>query len=335
MKPTTIKDIAKALNINPSTVSRGLKRHTDISEDMIQRIHETAQLMNYLPNQLAAGFRNHHSKLIALILPDINMYYFPAVIKTITNQLKEQGYNLIMLHSNEDVEREKENVAICRVLNIEGVLACLTYDTEDHHHFDTLSRYGIPLVYFDKIPTQSVHQSVTFDDVSIAQRAIEYLIATQAKRIVAIMGNSNLSITQRRQMGCFKAINNKPEAPTLQFIYANNTQQAKEKLLQNLLNPFDSIFCMSDEILAGVMQAAHLLQWDIPNKVQIIAISDGDTPYYFQPNITFIKTSGQEIAQKACSELLKMIKEKNAQLNASTVLYADLIINGSTRAPLP
>lgn len=330
MKPTTIKDIAKALGINPSTVSRGLKKHPDISEEMQQRIEETAKLLNYHPNQLAISFRNQHSKLLGLIIPDIPMFYFPGVIKAVMTEVKKEGYNLIVLQSNEELEREIENVAICKQMNVEGLLVCITKNTQTYQHFEALEQIGIPVVYFDKTPTQMVNHSVTFDDISVAQTAIRHLLACKAKKILCVLGNENLSITQKRQKGCQNVMLNQTDAKIVGLVYANNPEEAKNWVNTFAKGSFDAVFCMSDEVLTGTMQALHEQAIEIPSEVQVIAVSDGVIPYYYQPNTTFVKTSGFEIGETACLELLRLIKEKATEKVRNLIQATPLVLNQST-----
>ena len=84
----TIKDIAKLLEVNPSTVSRALKDHPDISVSMKERIQQVAKDLGYQPNYQAIRFRQNKSGLIGLIIPEMGMFFFPAVVKAIEEIVK-------------------------------------------------------------------------------------------------------------------------------------------------------------------------------------------------------------------------------------------------------
>ena len=83
MGRVTIKDIAKKLNINASTVSRALRDHVDVSEEMKVKVKKLAEKMGYHPNQMAISLRNGHSKTIGLIIPEISMFFFFFIIKAV------------------------------------------------------------------------------------------------------------------------------------------------------------------------------------------------------------------------------------------------------------
>jgi DNA-binding LacI/PurR family transcriptional regulator len=72
----TIKDIARELKISPSTVSRALKNHPDISEETKKAVNELAQKSNYQPNAVALSLKQRRSNTIGVIIPEIVHYFF-------------------------------------------------------------------------------------------------------------------------------------------------------------------------------------------------------------------------------------------------------------------
>ena len=81
MKRATIKDIAKALDVNPSTVSRALSDHPDISAAVKRAVKEMAAQLHYHPNHLAINLRKRRSRLIGLIIPEISMFFSLLLLK--------------------------------------------------------------------------------------------------------------------------------------------------------------------------------------------------------------------------------------------------------------
>jgi len=69
----------------------------------------------------------------------------------------------------------------------------------------------------------------------------------------------------------------------------------------------DAIFCMSDEILIGVMKAVQTLQLRVPADIGIIAISEGQVPTFYYPQITYIETSGFKLAKSAFVKMMACI----------------------------
>ena len=102
----TIKDIARELGISPSTVSRALKDHPDISQETKRLVNELAAKYNYKPNIIALSLRNQRSNVIGVIIPEIVHYFFSSVISGIEEVANEHGYSVMISQSAEDYNRE-------------------------------------------------------------------------------------------------------------------------------------------------------------------------------------------------------------------------------------
>ena len=93
----TIKDLANFLKVSPSTVSRALNNHPDISIEVRQRVQQLAEELQFKPNSFAANFIKKQSKLIAVVLPKIYRSFIPDVIEGITKTLKQNNYQTLIL----------------------------------------------------------------------------------------------------------------------------------------------------------------------------------------------------------------------------------------------
>ena len=178
----TIKDIAKLLKISPSTVSRALKDHPDISLETIEQVKRVAEDLGYAPNYQAINFRKQESRIIGVILPDMNMFFFPSIIQAIEAEISNRGYHLIVLHSNDLLEREKQNVNICRNFGIDGLLVSLSSETRNVDHFKTIAQKGIPIVYFDRVLENDAIPQIIIRDELVAEKAVTHLISRGRKK---------------------------------------------------------------------------------------------------------------------------------------------------------
>ena len=112
--PITIKDIADAMGVSISTVSRALKDNPDISESRRKAIQEYAREHRYQPNTLATTLRSSRgarSKLIGVILPQFTHYYFSCILTGIEETCSKHGYQIIVAQSGDSYEREREIIA--------------------------------------------------------------------------------------------------------------------------------------------------------------------------------------------------------------------------------
>jgi LacI family transcriptional regulator len=96
----TLKDIAQQIGLSAATISRALADHPDISGETKQRVREAAQAMSYIPNYRARYLRAKHSRLIALIVPEMNMFFVPSMITGINHVVQQNDYSLIVFQSD-------------------------------------------------------------------------------------------------------------------------------------------------------------------------------------------------------------------------------------------
>ena len=160
----TIKDIARALNVSPSTVSRALKDNPDISQETRNLIHAYAREHNYKPNVLAVNLRASRSNTIGVIVPQLVHHFFSCVLSGIEKAAAEAGYNILVAQSNESYEQEVKIVHSFLAARVCGVIASLAKDTSQYDHYQDLLNNNIPIVFYDRICTGLKTERVVVDD---------------------------------------------------------------------------------------------------------------------------------------------------------------------------
>ena len=333
MARITIKDIARLLEISPSTVSRALKDHPDISIGTRDAVKKVASELGYSPNIQAINFRKRESKLIGLILPDMNMFFFPSVIQAIELEVRERGYHLIVLHSNDKLEREIENVDICQNFGVDGLLVSVSKETNNIDHFAEIREQHVPVVFFDKVIENKESSMVIIMDEEVAEKAVGHLIDRGRRRICGLFGNPNLTISKHRYIGFKRALeSNGLQLPAEYGIFANDLRRAKAAIYDLLQSnsPPDAIFAMSDELLVGTMEAVNECKFVVPEDISVISISDGHAPYFFHPPVTYVEHSGARVGRAAVDLLFNQIEQKQQLSPKRVVLPTHLVVQGST-----
>ncbi len=306
----TLKNISEMLQISISTVSRALKDHPDIAESTKKKVRELAEMMDYEPNAFAVYLRTNNSKLLGLIVPEISDYFYHSFIASAEEEARSLGYSLMILQSGNHPETEAANIRLCKLNRVAGILIALSSgDAQDLGPFERLEESGIPVVFFDKVPDEKGFSTVTVADEAAGTMAAEALLRKPRKKILAIFGESTLSITRKRQRAFTNTCKKIAPKTPVKIIHAHNRQQAFDSTLQILSRGegTDGLFCMSDEILSGAMKAVHRLQIDVPAKLGIVCISNGFIPGLFHPEITYVETSGAQLGRRAFRAMLDRI----------------------------
>lgn len=328
MKRITIKDIAKLVGVDVSTVSRALKDHSGISTKTKQKIKDVAEELGYFPNQQAIHFRQRRSKLIGLILPELGRFFFPDLIRAIEEIAYTKGYTFITFQSNDLLEKEQNCVKLCRNFGVDGLLVCLSKETHDTEHFAQLHHYDIPVVFVDKILPNQQGATVSIDDVQTAFIAIRHLIGKNYRRIAGIFGSKNLAITQQRLAGYRAALakyNLSYDENLCCFIEELNTTDNNFTRLWQIEPRPDALFIMSDELLSAVIPSIYAHQIRIPSDLAVICISNGYLPYHINPAITHIRHSGYQLGQTAMNLLLNWIEHPTTSSQQNILLDTYLV----------
>lgn len=310
MKPeVTLKKLADMLHLSISTVSRALKDHQDISQETRVKVKELAEVLEYEPNTYAINLRTNNSKEFGIIIPSISNYFYHSFISSVEEEARHHGYSVIILASNDDPVIEQENLKKCKQNRVSGVFVSITSQTENIGHFLKLEDQHIPVIFFDKVPADETCNKVCVADGLAASMAAEALLLKKKKLVLSIFGNKNMSITKRRVKSYQDTFKKYDSETQLWIHHACSSEEATsitEEAFSKNIQP-DAVFCMSDEILAGTMKAAQKLRLKIPDKVGIIAISDGYLPKLYYPEITYTETSGHKLGKMAFSRMIACI----------------------------
>src|SRR5690554_6259564 len=194
----TIKDIARLLDISPSTVSRALKDHPDISKATIEKVKQVAKEMNYRPNPIALSLKSRESNVIGVVVPEIVHYFFSSVISGIENVAQEHGYSVMFSQSSEDFKKEAEVCNTFRNSIIDGLLISVSKTTNDYTHLQKLSDEGVPVVFFDRMIEGMDTDKVLINDYEGAFQATQYLIVEGRRRILHFAGPQSRLIGTNR-----------------------------------------------------------------------------------------------------------------------------------------
>lgn len=330
----TIKDIARALNISPSTVSRALKNHPDISQDTKNAVNKYAKDFNYKPNTLALSLRMSKNNTIGVIVPEIIHYFFSSILSGIEQIANKEGYNVIICQSSENYEKEVRNAEALIATRVSGVLACLSKHTTNYDHFQEIIDSDIPLVFFDRICIGINTDRVVVDDYVGAFAAVEYLIQTGCKRIAFYSSPLHLEISKNRKNGYLDALRKYGLTVDESLIRVCDTREEAIIITPEILdrpNRPDGFFAINDHCAAGILYAVKLAKLRVPYDIAIMGFSDGELAKACDPMLSTVEQHGYEMGLNAASLLLDKINGVTHGQYTNKIVKTNLIIRGTTR----
>ena len=329
MQKSTLKKLSQTLGISISTVSRALKNHPDISEATKVKVRELAELMEYEPNSQAVQLRTQKSNVLGILVPMIDNFFYDSFISAVEEEASRFGYTVLIMQSRDDVKVETSILDIFRRNGVMGLFVALSIGTENMSPYTKLISLGIPVIFYDRVPEETGFLTVCMADEDAARIAAETIIEKNKKKVLALFGHPNLSISKIRQrsfMETFKRLSPKtPIATDFPESSAMSTVVALDALTSD--NPPDVIFCMGDLILIGVMKAIHHLNLKVPSEVAIVSISNGLIPSMYNPVITYVETSGSKLGKLAFAQMLGSLQ--NQEIPQSVSVDSMLVRGGS------
>lgn len=330
----TIKDIAREIGISPSTVSRALKNHPDISQKTKDAVRELADKYHYKPNAVALSLRSSKTHMIGVLIPTMVHYFFSSVISGIEHVCNDAGYNVMICQSDENEEREITSVQTLTSSRVDGILASVSKETTDFTHFKELVDNKVPLVFFDRAVSDLNTDKVIIDDVQGAFVATEHLIQMGCKRIVHLAAPQNLLIGQRRREGYEKALKKHNIPVDESLIYKCDSREEALVVMQDIYDNkinFDGVFAVNDLTATGVLRVVKKNGQTIPKDVKVVGFSDGFVANVTDPTLTTIDQHGFEMGKEAASLLLRRINnEVDNYSSVVKVIPVNLIKREST-----
>lgn len=259
-KPTTIKEIAKILKISFSTVSRALHNHPNIGLRTKMRVQQLAKELNYEPNQAAIFFQQGKTHTIGVILPDLSEAFFSTSISGIEDTAEKNNYTVFLGQSHDSEEREKKIVETMRNHRVDGLIISISKNTVNYDHFKSLKKYGIPVVFFDRIPKMDDIHYVACDMISGSVQAVSYLLKKGHRVIGMINGPEKLFASQQRKNGYIQAMTRNrlkfdPSLIVNTDLTLEGTQYAMEELLTSNRKP-TAIVAFNDYVALEAIQFA-------------------------------------------------------------------------------
>jgi LacI family transcriptional regulator len=329
-EPITIKDIAKMLNVSPSTVSRALKDNPEIGITTRMAVKKLAEEFNYQPNTVAQGLRRKKTFTIGVVVPEIVHYFFSSVISGIEEIAYSNNYQVILCQSNERFDQEVMNLNTLAKSHVDGILISISKESRDFTHVYSMQEKGIPVVYYDRSPSEGLPvDSVLVDDFGGAYRATEHLLKSGCRNLAHFFGPMHVNIYAARLAGFRKAHEDLGVSIDENLIVpADNFRLGFDAVIglckQKLI--FDGIFAVNDLTAVGALKALKSQGISIPQEVSVIGFGD-DTMLseMVDPTLSSVVQPGFEMGRRAMQLLLDRIEGTNT--NPAQLIRLDTTLN--------
>lgn len=334
----TLKQIAKELGVSVSTVSKALSDSQEISQATKDKIKEFAALKNYKPNLMAKNLKYQKTNTIGVIIPNILNSFFAKVFSGIEDVARKRGYNIVVVISNESLDREKQLMEMLNNGAVDGFILSIAEETQmtkNFQHYNSIIKSGTPIVMFDRITDLVNSDKVIVDDLDSAFDATQHLLNIGCKKIALISSIDNLSVGKLRFEGYKKALELNKIPFDDNLIIIENDEEISDGKINTLLEykDIDGVFAIDELSATKTMKLALKKGYKIPEELNIIGFADGLWSRRLTPSLSTVSQHAPEIGQRSANLLIDRLTAKTDEIleYKTVVIKTELRQRDSTR----
>lgn len=334
--PVRMKDIAQDLGVSVVTVSKVLRKHTDIGEETRQRVLKRVKEVNYRPNLAARTLVTGRTFSMGLVVPDLTHSFFAVLATGMSKVLRSRGYGLIMSCSEEDPELEQQELDQLLTRRVDALVVASAQKTAES--FRRIEEQKVKYVLVDRQLNGLNAHYVGVDDEAAGEMATEHLISVGCRNLAHI-GGSHVSTARGRREGFRKALARHNMPIRDEYIVARehtdtggdfSGYKAMQKLLQ--LNPRpDGVFCYNDPAAMGAMKAILDAGLRIPQDIAIVGCGNVAYADALRVPLSSVDQKSESIGENAAKLALSLVEAKGTLKPKAMLFKPELIVRASTQ----
>ena len=334
-RQATIIDIAKKLGVSKSTVSRALTNNPNVSPETRKAVLEVAKEMDYQPNMLALGLIKNETRMLGVIIPDIQKPFFAAIVSGIQHAVARMGYRTIIAQSDESPQIEKENIQALMLSRVDGFLICHTRDTRNFDQIKMLYQKGFPLVSFARICQELPIPKVVEDDFNGLYTTTQHLIEGGRRRIALLAGPKHLLAGKLRQQGYMAALRQYGIAYEPRYVVHTRFLHEQVKAAVDgwlaLAEPPDAICTVYDAGAIQVMSILKEMGLRVPADIAVTGFGNDPAACIVVPGLTTYEQKPYEIGLIAGKNMLDLLKKRFTDVPSEiTISTGRLVVRESS-----
>ena len=322
---TTITDIANALGITPSTVSRALAGNPRVKEETRIAVEKMAKMLGYERNVVAANLRKGQSHIVGIVVPRIHREFFSNVIGGAESVLNQAGYNVLICQTMESAEAEAKALKTLRNYRVAGVLLSHAIDALNGNHVKEILE-DTPLVQFDRVFPDLPGAKIVGANCEGAFQATMHLIQSGYKRIGTIAGYMTSQAYVERLAGYRLALESAGLPFDTAIVYENAIvrETGYEAGLKAIEAGCDALYSAGAFSALGATDALKEKGLRIPEDFGVVATSNEGFTSLMSPTLSTLNQHPFEMGETAARAFLEGSRE-------TQVIPMELIVRQSSK----
>ncbi|MDT8717246.1 LacI family DNA-binding transcriptional regulator [Clostridium sp. 19966] len=308
----SIKDVAREAGVSIATVSRVLNDVDVVNEDTKKKVKDAIEKLGYRPNIVARSLKTQRTRTIGILIPDISSQFYPEIVRGTEDVANIYDYNIILCNSDFDIEKEKEYLRVLKEKMVDGVLyMSSSLEPEIVELIKELNLTTVLVVTTDKDKT---FPSVSIDNREAAYDAVNYLLEKGNKKVAYIgVHKDAVNAGAAKYFGYEDALKEKGIEVDENLVYfgelkAQEGFEGVNSILQK--TKFDALFCATDEIAMGAINALRENGIRVPEDVDVVGFDNIYSSSIYYPKLTTIAQPMYDMGSVGMRMLIKSINKK-------------------------
>lgn len=304
----TIRDIAKLAGVSVATVSRIINKSGKVSSTTKSKVEKIIHDTHYQPNQVARTLYQKRSKMIGIIIPDLNNRFYAQIIDGIQAIIQKQGYTaLISFSAGSDSSKYCQLINNFENNNVDGIISS-AFTVDNNFQLNT------PFVMYDSanIPDQIIR--IASDNMKGGKDSVD-LLGGNVKKVLIQHWPLNLPTIRERIEAIINELNTLNISYILEQASETNPQEAAISAL-NQSNKFDAIITVNDLYAAEIIKEAKRRNKKIPQDFQLVGYDNNILCEYTDPTLSTIDQQPVLIGKAAAQRLLDVISGNKSNKNS-------------------
>lgn len=340
MRNTTLKDIAKKLDLSEATVSLAINNKAIVSKKTRERVLACAREMNYKPNPLARGLATSKSMTIGFICPDPENPFIGKMLKLISRYCNEQGYSMMVAISEGNAEQEGRILQNFIDQRMDGVIIFAVDEVDNPSEaFQNAKDQNIPIVFCDTFYARCEMDCIATDYTKGMYLLTKHLLENDHRDFWFLtIQDPEMPASKLRINGCVQAFKEWHLEMGNEWIFrcekatGEAAYQMTKKLLQEKEKP-DAILTLNDYMAYGARMAIRELGYKIPEDVSLAGYDDAFQGVLYENPLTTVRQDADLIAKECVQLLMERIDPEHHRLETAIIRNTEpqLIIRNTTR----
>lgn len=329
----TIKDIAKYVGVNPSTVSRVMNGTASISDETKKRIYDAMAELNYHPNSFARSLANGSTFTIGLVINAGNKdsfanAFFIQSVSAIETVAQSKGYSVLITN-----DLQSENTIIKKFIlekKVDGII--LPVQCMDEELVTMLDENNVPFVVMGEPQKRKNKMSwVDVDNEQGSRQAVEHLIESGYHTPMLWVENKKTIFESKRIKGFSDMCKEKRIEDHKVCTYSREDVRIVLKNIVNGKDKTDCFICANNIVAYNILKEIKNVGLKVPDRIGLITFDNYPLAEYLEPPLTVIDIDTYRMGEQAAELLFENMKDKERKAESRLIL-TQLIDRESTRA---